>query len=91
VEPFGFTQRDAKVHGNRTPVADGKSLFREALGPRVRRLADGGDTRAPSERKATRLERVQRSIELLSEKEFTKLTEWFTEHRRERRSKGTRK
>jgi len=82
---FGYTKSEQKtLNGRGVQHAPTK---REALGTSVRRYGNTGNATTPSRRKRSKVEQVERSIELLTDREFAKLSAWLAGHRRQRRRK----
>jgi len=87
IEPFGYTESEAKYLFNGT--RSGGTGHREALGTRVRRFTNTGSatTNASSERLPP-IERVRRSAIRLSDEDLADLIESLRQEQRRRRRPG---
>jgi hypothetical protein len=81
-KPFGYTKSEHQMMNGKDKRLI--PVHRMALGSSVRRYAKTGDGRQPS-KKRSKVEQLEASIARLDDKEFVQLSEWLTEHRKQRR------
>jgi hypothetical protein len=85
IEPFGYTQAEAKALAGKGGAPPAGTLHREALGTTVRRFTiTGGTTTKRPGRSLPMVERLRRSAIRLDDKDLSNLIEALTQERQRR-------